>query len=190
MSDHVICPYNASHHVSMPEMEYHISVCTDRNMVEMEKYSWRSHPVQQQGNLTRPNPVQLELHKSEEDWENLDTSAASCTGLGTSLDTTKDTLDQAIHAVNDLTFGHGKKMEINAREPLRRPSIGRGALFTSCTGLGTSLDTTKDTLDQAIDAVGNLTLGHGKKMELNGREPQRRPSVGRGALINSWKRDF
>ena len=61
MSDHVICPYNASHHVSRPEMEYHISVCTDRNMVEMEKYSWRSHPVQQHGNLTRPPPLELEL---------------------------------------------------------------------------------------------------------------------------------
>lgn len=129
MSDIVICPFNASHHVARPEMEYHISVCTDRKLVEMEKYRLMSHPVEQQGNLTLPPPVELELHKCEEDWEK--EAAASFTGLGTCLDTTKDTLDQDIDAVGDLTLGRGKKMELNAREPLRRPSIGRGALINS-----------------------------------------------------------
>ena len=79
-------------------------------------------------------------------------------------------------------MGRGSSLQ-KPKNQLRRPGsfIGNTSLDTSaasCTGLGTSLDTTKDTLDHAIEAVGNLTLGRGKKMELNGREPLRRPSIG------------
>ena len=88
-------------------------------------------------------------------------------------------------------MGRGSSLQ-KAKNQLRRPGslVGNISLDTSaasCNGLATSLDTTKDTLDHAIDAVGNLTLGRGKKMELKGREPLRRPSIGRGAPIVSPK---
>ena len=54
--DHVICPYNATHHVPRPEEQFHISTCGDRKIVEMAKYSWLYDKPGQQGNLTNPVP--------------------------------------------------------------------------------------------------------------------------------------
>ena len=36
-SDHVICPFNASHHVTRQEQEFHLTSCPDRKMVEVER---------------------------------------------------------------------------------------------------------------------------------------------------------
>ena len=36
-SDHVICPFNASHHVPRQEQEFHLTSCPDRKMVEVER---------------------------------------------------------------------------------------------------------------------------------------------------------
>lgn len=258
-SDHVICPFNASHHVPRLEKEYHMSVCSDRKMVEMEKYNWSSHPVQQQGNLTRPSPVVAELPPCEEDWEKEATvrksydpiakakqtnvlrkpegatpsqrrefraqererlylldSRKGATGTGgrpSHLVERKENYIPGLVAPETLRrptlsgnewegtttecrssllathMGRGSSLQ-KAKNQLRRPgslvaNISLDTSAASCTALGTSMDTTKDTLDHAIDAVGNLNLGRGKKMELKGREPLRRPSIGREAGIIS-----
>jgi len=66
-SDLKVCPFNASHHVPAPEEEFHMKTCSDRKVVEMEKYSWSMQQPRQHGNLQMP--VRAELPPSEEDWE-------------------------------------------------------------------------------------------------------------------------
>ena len=62
-----VCPFNASHHVPRPELQFHITTCQDRKMVEMEKYSWALQQPGQHGNLQLP-PVAA-MPPSQEDWE-------------------------------------------------------------------------------------------------------------------------
>lgn len=66
-SDLKVCPFNASHHVPAPEEEFHMKTCTDRKVVEMEKYSWSMQQPKQHGYLKLP--VRAELPASGEDWE-------------------------------------------------------------------------------------------------------------------------
>jgi len=66
-SDLKVCPFNASHHVPAPEEEFHMKTCSDRKVVEMEKYSWSMQQPKQHGHLKLP--VRAELPPSEEDWE-------------------------------------------------------------------------------------------------------------------------
>jgi len=66
-SDLKVCPFNASHHVPAPEEAFHMKTCSDRKVVEMEKYSWSMQQPRQHGNLKLP--VREELPPSEEDWE-------------------------------------------------------------------------------------------------------------------------
>jgi len=66
-SDLKVCPFNASHHVPAPEEEFHMKTCSDRKVVEMEKYSWSMQKPKQHGHLKLP--VRAELPPSEEDWE-------------------------------------------------------------------------------------------------------------------------
>ena len=233
--DLVICPFNASHHIPRPEKEYHISVCSDRKMVEMEKYVW-SQPVKH-GRLNLPPPVEPELPPSEEDWEkeatvrkSYDPSAkAKQTKVlrkleGATPSQRKEFRAQELERLYQLetkgTRGRtvtipglnsdtsrqptlsGNEWEGTSKEcrcsllathmgrgssvPKKRHQLRRPGSFLGKISLDTStascLDTTKDTLDHAIDhaieTVGNLTLGRGKKLEMNAREPLRRPSIG------------
>lgn len=61
----------------------------------------------------------------------LNTSTNSLNQLSTSMDTTLDTLDQAIAAAGHLSIGRGRRLEARPvpgePRPLRRPSIGPGA---------------------------------------------------------------
>lgn len=66
-SDLKVCPFNASHHVPAPEEEFHMKTCSDRKVVEMEKYSWSMQQPKQHGYLKLPE--RAELPPSEEDWE-------------------------------------------------------------------------------------------------------------------------
>jgi len=66
-SDLKVCPFNASHHVPAPEEEFHMKTCSDRKVVEMEKYSWSMQQPKQHGHLKLP--VRAELPPSSEDWE-------------------------------------------------------------------------------------------------------------------------
>jgi len=53
-SDLKVCPFNASHHVPAPEEAFHMKTCSDRKVVEMEKYSWSMQQPRQHGNLKLP----------------------------------------------------------------------------------------------------------------------------------------
>lgn len=74
-TDHVICPYNASHHIPKPEEQYHISSCPDRKLVELAKYSWAMDKPGQHGYLEKPEPSRMNqteitsLMMMDENWE-------------------------------------------------------------------------------------------------------------------------
>jgi len=67
-----------------------------------------------------------------------------------------------------------------ARTQLRRPGsfLAPGSLASAAGSQagGGSLDTTRDTLDQAITAVGRIALGRGRRVE-GAPQPLRRPSL-------------
>jgi len=74
----VICPYNASHHVPKAEEQYHCSVCPDRKIVELAKYSWALDTPGCHGDLDPPLPPVIsnisraEVQKimtKDENWE-------------------------------------------------------------------------------------------------------------------------
>lgn len=228
-----------------PEKEYHISICSDRKMVEIEKYSFALSNPGQQGNLKLPPPSVLP--RSEEDWEaeatvrqSYDPSVkAKKTSVLRKLEgatpsqrkefraNERQRLDQ-LKSVASASNGRStlmmppKRMEGDNSGQLRRPTLGgegwgrdvgvRDSLVaahmgrgrtkdvqssrpqlrrpgsflnstmdtssTSINVLGTTMDTTRDTLDQAIDDVHRMTIGRGKKLEAKAAQPLRRPSIG------------
>jgi hypothetical protein len=230
-SDHVVCPFNASHHVPKPEEQYHLSVCSDRKMVEVERYSWSLQQPKQHGQLQLPPAAPLP--PSEEDWE------AEATVRRSYDPSAKARQSNVLRKIEGATPSQRKEFRAQERErheglssrpagggaapappleALRRPTLGPGAeglarcsllaahmgrggpppasrpqlrrpgsfllppsLDTTATLGDSSLDTTADTLDQTIGAVGRLSLGRGRRVEGAGPAPLRRPTLGPGA---------
>lgn len=75
-SEHVICIFNASHHIPKAEEQYHMAHCTDRRIVELASYNLQKTDIQCQLEIPKPKPrefstslfMQEEL-EGEEDWD-------------------------------------------------------------------------------------------------------------------------